>query len=122
MFNLSDYDYPFDPSLIAQYPVSVRDQSGLLVINRSDDSIEHRKFYHLVEYLREGDILVMNNTKVMPCRIVGEREDTGGRVELLLIKKHDDQTWESISNRKLRKGIKIKISEKCCGEVTGAAN
>ena len=122
MFNLSDYDYPFDPSLIAQYPVSVRDQSGLLVLNRFDGTIEHRMFYNLVEYLRDGDILVLNNTKVMPCRIVGEREGTGGRVELLLIKKYDDQTWESISNKKLRDGVKIKFSDKCCGEVTGAAN
>ena len=122
MFNLSDYDYPFDTSLIAQYPVSVRDQSGLLVLNRSDSSIEHRRFYNVIEYLREGDILVLNNTKVVPCRIVGEKEGTGGRVELLLIKKHDDQTWESISNKKLRDGVKINFSDKCCGEVIGAAN
>src|SRR3990172_9867828 len=122
MFNLSAYDYPFDPSLISQYPVSVRDQSGLLVLNRSDGTIEHRRFYNIVEYLRDGDILVLNNTKVMPCRIVGEREGTGGRVELLLIKKYDDQTWESISNKKLRDGVKIKFSDKCCGEVIGAAN
>ncbi|HZX49027.1 MAG TPA: tRNA preQ1(34) S-adenosylmethionine ribosyltransferase-isomerase QueA, partial [Nitrospirota bacterium] len=122
MFNLSDYDYPFDPSLIAQYPVSVRDQSGLLVLNRADSSIEHRRFYNVIEYLREGDILVLNNTKVVPCRLVGEKDGTGGRVELLLIKKHGDQIWESISNKKLRNGVKIKFSDKCCGEVIGVEN
>lgn len=122
MFNLSDYDYPFDPSLIAQYPVSVRDQSRLLVLNRSDASIEHRSFFNIDEYLREGDILVLNDTKVIPCRIIGEREGTGGRVELLLIKKHDDLTWESMSNKKLRNGVRIKFSDKCCGEVIGVAN
>ncbi|MCC6543558.1 MAG: tRNA preQ1(34) S-adenosylmethionine ribosyltransferase-isomerase QueA [Nitrospirae bacterium] len=122
MSDLSDYDYPFDPSLIAQHPVSVRDQSGLLVLNRSDSVIEHRRFFNIVDYVREGDILVLNNTKVMPCRIVGEREGTGGRVELLLIKKHDDQTWRSISDKKLREGVRIKFSDNCCGEVTGTAN
>lgn len=121
MFSLSDYDYPFDQSLIAQYPVLRRDQSGLLVLNRSDGKIEHRKFYNITDYLRNGDLLVLNNTKVMPCRITGEKEGTGGRVELLLIKKNDDQTWESISNKKLRVGVNIKISDKCFGEVVGEA-
>ena len=122
MFNLSDYNYPFDPSLIAQYPVEERDQSGLLVLNRSDGGIEHRRFYNIVEYLRDGDVLVLNNTKVIPSRIVGKREGTGGRVELLLLKKYDDQTWEVLSNKKLRAGIKISFSDKCSGEVIGNAN
>src|SRR4030066_1150008 len=122
MFNLSDYSYPFDPSLIAQYPVEERDQSGLLVLNRSDGNIEHRRFYNIVEYPRDGDVLVLNNTKVIPSRIIGKREGTGGRVELLLLKKYDDQTWEVLSNKKLRIGIKISFSDKCSGEVIGNAN
>src|SRR4030067_1456083 len=122
MFNLSDYNYPFEPSLIAQYPVEERDQSGLLVLKRSDGTIEHRKFNNVVEYLRDGDVLVLNNTKVIPSRIIGKREGTGGRVELLLLKKYDDQTWEVLSNKKLRIGIKISFSDKCSGEVIGNAN
>ncbi len=122
MFNLSDFDYPFDPSLIARYPVSGRDQSGLLVLNRSDLRIEHRRFYDVLEYLRDGDIIVLNDTKVIPCRVVGEREGTGGRVELLLLKKCDDKTWETLSNKKLRDGIRIRFSDKCWGEVIGNAN
>lgn len=122
MFNLSDYDYPFDPSLIAQHPVQERDQSNLLVLNRSDGTIEHRRFFNIVEYLREGDVLVLNNTRVIPSRIVGKREGTGGRVELLLLKQYDDQTWEVLSNKRLRVGIKISFSDKCSGEVTGNAN
>src|SRR3989337_1471349 len=122
MLNLSDYNYPFDPSLIAQYPVEERDQSGLLVLNRSDGGIEHRRFYNIVEYLRDGDVLVLNNAKVIPSMIGGKREGTGGRVELLLLKKYDDQTWEVLSNKKLRAGIKISFSDKCSGEVIGNAN
>lgn len=122
MLNLSDYDYPFDPSLIAQYPASGRDQSRMLVLNRSDRTIEHRRFYDLQEYLREGDTLVLNNTKVLPCRVIGEREGTGGRVELLLLKKYDGVTWEAISNKRLRDGVRIRFSDQCCCEVMGTAN
>src|SRR3989304_7170630 len=108
MFDLSEDNYPFDPSLIAQDPVEERDQSGLLVLNRSDGNIEHRRFYNIVEYLRDGDVLVLNNTKVIPSRIVGKREGTGGRVELLLLKKYDDETWGVLSNKKLRSGFSIR--------------
>lgn len=93
----------------------------MLVMRRSDRTIEHGRFHDLVEYLMDGDILVLNNTRVMPCRVVGEKEGTGGRVELLLLRKYDDSSWEAISNRKIREGVKIRFSDKFLGEVTGAA-
>ncbi len=111
MLNLNDYDYPFDNSLIAQYPLPKRDQSRLLVLNRTNAKTGHRIFADIGEYLRDGDLLVLNNTRVIPCRIIGEKAGTGGRVELLLLKRYDDYTWEAIAGKKLRDGVKINLSD-----------
>lgn len=121
MINLSDYDYPFDSSLIAQYPESKRDDSRLFVLNRTDGTAGHRKFSNVIEYLRHGDVLVLNNTRVIPCRVTGEKEGTGGHVELLFLKKHDENSWEALSNRKLRPGTWIRFSDYCRCEVSGVA-
>jgi S-adenosylmethionine:tRNA ribosyltransferase-isomerase len=80
---LSDFDYELPRELIAQHPTQVRDESRLLVLNRRTGAIEHRNFFNIVEYLNKGDVLVLNDTKVIPVRIIGRRK-TGARVEALL--------------------------------------
>ena len=119
MLNITDFDYPFDPLLIAQYPLEKRDQSRLLVLDRINGKTAHRIFSDIGEYLRAGDILVLNNTRVFPCRLIGEKEETGGRVELLLIKQSGENRWEVISNKKLKEGTIIRFSKTCRCEVTG---
>ncbi|MBI5038216.1 MAG: S-adenosylmethionine:tRNA ribosyltransferase-isomerase, partial [Nitrospirae bacterium] len=116
---IDDFDYPFDPSLIALYPLPKRDQSRLLVLERGGGRIEHRRFFETTDYLDRGDVLVLNNTKVTPCRIAGKKEGTGGHVELLLIRRHEGDIWEAMAGGRLRTGTKIIFSSSCCGEVMG---
>lgn len=108
--HIEDFDYPFDPSLIAQYPLSKRDQSRLLVLDRKKGTIEHRRFFELSKYLKRGDLLVLNNTRVFPCRLVGKKDETGGRVELLLIKRLHGDTWEVMAEGRLKQGTKVLFS------------
>ena len=84
---LKDFDYDLPKNLIAQKPVSPRDQSRLLVLEKGSGKIKHRHFFDLVKYLHGGDVLVLNNTKVMPARLIGSKVETGGRVEIFLLKK-----------------------------------
>ena len=81
----SDFDYNLPEELIAQTPVEPRDHSRLLVYDRGDQSIRHLHFYDLPQFLRKGDVLVVNETKVIPARLLGEKEDTGVPVEVLLL-------------------------------------
>ena len=92
----SDFWYDLPQELIAQHPVEPRDSSRLLVYDRQTKTIEHRHFFDIVRYLRKGDVLVVNNTKVLPVRIYGAKEHTGGKVELLLLKRLDLDRWEVI--------------------------
>ncbi|MEK6714753.1 MAG: tRNA preQ1(34) S-adenosylmethionine ribosyltransferase-isomerase QueA [Candidatus Omnitrophota bacterium] len=84
---LSDFDYNLPKELIAQYPSNVRDASRLLVVDRKNESIAHKKFSRILEYFNPGDLLVLNNSKVLPARVFGRREKTGAKIEFLLIKK-----------------------------------
>lgn len=84
---LKAFDYRLPEQLIAQQPVSPRDYSRLMVLDRKKKTIAHRHFYDIVDYLRKGDVLVLNNTKVFPARLIGKRKETGGRVEVFLLKK-----------------------------------
>ena len=81
----SDFDYHLPPELIAQTPITNRDQSRLLVLNRQNGLVEHRKFKDIIDYLHAGDVLVFNNSRVIPARLKGKRADTGGSVEILLL-------------------------------------
>ena len=100
----SDFDYLLPESFIAQKPVEPRDSSRLLVLHRDTGEIEHRIFRQVGEYLRKGDLLVLNETKVIPARIYAKKE-TGGRVELLLLRREDELTWRCIVGGKgLRTG------------------
>jgi len=91
---LKDFYYELPQELIAQSPAQKRDMSRLLVMNRKTGQTEHRHFYELKNYLVPGDCLVINNTRVIPARLLGEREDTGGRIEFVLLKKRGDDIWE----------------------------
>ncbi len=92
----SDFDYQLPPELIAQHPVEPRDHSRLLVYHTKTKQIEHKRFYDVVDYLQKGDVLVVNNTKVLPARIFGNKQHTGGKIEFLLLKRLDLTHWEVI--------------------------
>lgn len=105
----SDFDYDLPESFIAQTPVEPRDSSRLLVLHREAGEIEHRIFRDLGDYLHAGDLLVLNQTRVIPARIYA-RKETGGRVELLLLRQLDEVTWEVLVGGKgLRVGKKLVV-------------
>lgn len=110
----SDFDYHLPPELIAQIPVEPRDQSSLMLLNRSDSSIEHCCFYEIVEYLRSGDTLVLNNSRVIPARILGQKSDNGTKVEILLLRRLEKNVWETLvrPSKKVIVGTKIRIATK----------
>ncbi len=95
--DISLFDFELPEELIAQSPMANRDQCRLMAIDRKNQKIEHRHFFDILEYLRPGDVLVRNNTKVIPARLIGEKEATHGKVELLLLHQVDGQdTWECL--------------------------
>ncbi len=102
-YKTTNYDYALPKHLIAQYPTTKRDESLLLVLHRENGKIEHRKFYEIIEYLNCDDVLILNDTKVSPARIIGTRT-TGGKVEGLIVKKIEENTWEVLlqSNHRLK--------------------
>ncbi len=106
----SDFYYDLPQELIAQTPVEPRDSSRLLVYDRASKTIEHKHFYDIADYLRKGDVLVVNNTKVLPARIYGCKEHTGGRIEFLLLKRLDLTHWEVI----LKPGRIAKVGSVFC--------
>lgn len=93
---LSDYDYDLPPERIAQTPVEQRDASRLLVYSRADDRITHTHFHQIGDFLRPGDLIVVNQTRVIPARLYGKKVDSGGKVELLLIERKDERIWEAL--------------------------
>src|SRR5688572_2701134 len=107
----SDFDYNLLETSIAQTPAEPRDSSRLLVLYRDTDEIEHRIFRDIGDYLRADDLLVLNQTRVIPARIYA-RKETGGRVELLLLRRRDELTWEALVGGKgLRVGKKINVED-----------
>ena len=107
----SDFDYHLPESSIAQTPAEPRDSSRLLVLHRDTNELEHRIFRDVTDYLNPGDLLVLNQTRVIPARIYA-RKDTGGRVELLLLRRRDTWTWEALVGGKgLRVGKRVKVEE-----------
>ena len=124
----SNFDYPLPSKLIAQTPVEPRDQSRLMVLDRSDGSIKHRKFFEIAKYLRAGDVLVFNNSRVIPARLNGRKVDSGGRVEILLLHQLDSGIWEALvkPSKRVNIGTRIEITNNSTGhgarvlaEVTG---
>lgn len=100
-----DFDYYLPKELIAQTPLEKRDESRLLVLDKENGSIEHKKFYSIIDYLNPGDSLVINDTKVIPARIIGIKESTGAVIELLLLKDIISDEWECLA--KPQKRLKV---------------
>ena len=118
--NLSDFDYNLPDELIAQTPIKNRDESKLMILDKNSGSIKHQIFHDIKNELKKGDILVLNNTKVIPARLIGEKEDTKAVIELLLLKDLENDTWECLSRpaKRLKVGTIIKFSDKLQAEVT----
>jgi S-adenosylmethionine:tRNA ribosyltransferase-isomerase len=115
---LSDFDYHLPKELIAKYPAQPRDSCRLMVLNRKDETIEHRVFRDVVDYLKAGDTLVLNNTKVIPARLIGKKEKTNANIEVFLLRPIEDNVWEALIKnvRRLKKNQKIIISDDFCVE------
>jgi len=105
----SDFFYELPPELIAQTPLDDRASSRLLVLGKTDGSIEHKHFYDIIDYLRAGDCLVLNDTRVLPARLIGEKLGTGARVEFLLLNRKSEREWEVIlkPGKKCKPGVKV---------------
>ena len=105
----ADFDYDLPQELIAQDPLEQRDSSRLLILDKETGERTHKIFHDIIDYLHEGDCLVINNTKVIPARLIGEREGTGGKVEVLLLKRRSDNVWETLVNpgKKARPGMRL---------------
>jgi S-adenosylmethionine:tRNA ribosyltransferase-isomerase len=106
---LAEFDFDLPPELIAQYPAESREQSRLMVVNRTTGEIHHTKFFYLPEYLNSSDVLVLNNTKVIPARLKGRKRSTGGKVEVLLLRPLAMETseiypWETLIRGNVRIG------------------
>ena len=107
----SDFDYPLPPELIAQTPAEPRDSSRLMVLDRATGGTEHRRFTDILEYLRPGDLMVFNQSRVIPARLFGVRDDNGGRVQFLLLRREAEGVWEALARpgRRLRPGATVTV-------------
>ena len=107
--NVKDYDYDLPEELIAQDPLEDRSSSRLMVLDRQTGDVEHRHFTDILEYLHPGDCLVINNTKVIPARLFGVKEDTRAKIEVLLLKRKENDIWETLvkPGKKAKPGTKI---------------
>ena len=116
--NVKDYDYDLPEELIAQDPLEDRSSSRLMVLDRQTGDVEHKHFTDILEYLHPGDCLVINNTKVIPARLFGVKEDTQAKIEVLLLKRKENDIWETLvkPGKKAKPGTKIIFGE---GLLTG---
>ena len=116
----SDFYYDLPEELIAQTPVEPRNSSRLMVLPRNGGKIEHKHFYDLPEFLKPGDCLVLNDTRVLPARLYGTREDTGAVVEFVLLRQHGNKLWECLAGpgKKAKTGYKFRFSDKLTATVT----
>ncbi len=107
--NIKEFDYELPKELIAQHPSDKRDESRLLILNREKHSIEHKIFKDIINYLNPGDCLVINNTKVLPARLLGQKQDTKIAVEFLLLKRLENDIWEVMvkPGRRLKEGAEV---------------
>lgn len=117
--NKSDFYYDLPRELIAQTPIEPRDSSRLLVYDRKTDTVMHRHFFDLTELLRPDDVLVINNTKVLPARVVGTKNDTGAKISFLLHKRVDRDTWETLCRpaKRAKTGAKLTFAPDLTGEI-----
>ena len=118
-----DFDYYLPEELIAQTPLKKRDSSRLMVMNRTTGEVEHKVFSDILDYLKKGDVLVLNDTKVLPARLIGVKEETGAVIELLLLKNTENDSWECLVKpaRRIKVGSVVSFGDgelkaKCTGE------
>ena len=125
----SDFDYSLPPELIAQTPIEPRDHSRLMVVDRRDHSIQHRKFFEIVDYLQAGDVLVFNDSRVIPARLSGKKAGSGGKLEILLLQRLSPNVWQSLVRpaRRVKVGTRMEITGdsanddlKVTAEITGS--
>lgn len=111
--NVEDFDYKLPEQLIAQVPLAKRDSSRLLVLDKNTGKIEHRQFPDILDYMEKGDTLVINDTKVLPARLIGVKEDTGAVIEVLLLKDIEKTTWECLTKpaKRVHEGTIISFGE-----------
>lgn len=116
---LSDFDYELPEELIAQTPIKTRDQSRLMVLDKKTGEVAHKHFYDIKRELHKGDVLVLNDTKVIPARLIGTKEDTGAVIELLLLKDLGNNIWECLSRpaKRLKVGTIVTFQDKLKAEV-----
>ena len=120
----SDFYFDLPEELIAQVPILDRSSSKLMVLDKETGEIEHKTFKNVIDYLNPGDCLVLNNTRVIPARLIGEKVDTGGKIEFLLLKRTEEDTWQALVKPGKRAKIGTKFSfgnGKLIGEVVGLA-
>lgn len=117
--NINEFDYHLPQELIAQKPADRRDGSRLMAVHRDSGKVEHRHFYDILEYLNSGDCLVLNNSKVLPARLFGEKEQTGAKVEFLLIKRIEGDVWETMvrPGKRLKPGDTVAFSPSFKAEI-----
>lgn len=111
--NKSDFYYDLPEELIAQHPVEPRDSSRLMCVDKNSGAIEHKHFYDIIDELQEGDCLILNNTRVLPARLFGVKNETGAKVEFLLLTNKGDDTWECIvgPGKKAKPGSKFTFAD-----------
>ena len=115
-YKLSDFDFNLSEDLIATHPAEPRDSSRLLVLDKKTGKIEHKHFFDIIDYLNPGDILVLNNSKVIPARLWAKKKETGGKVEVLLHKKLSADTWQCLLGGKVHEGLILSFRSAPGGE------
>lgn len=108
-YTVKDFDYELPSELIAQEPAKPRDHSRLLLLDKQTGKIRHDYFYNLVDYLKKGDILVLNNSKVFPARLIGHKRETGGEIEVFLHHKNGADIWECLVGGRAKEGLVIEF-------------
>ena len=111
--NVHDFYFDLPQELIAQDPIEDRSASRLLVLDKNTGEVEHKIFRDILNYLRPGDCLVINNTKVIPARLYGVKEDTGAGIEVLLLKRRENDIWETLvkPGKKAKKGTRLSFGD-----------
>ena len=119
IYSRQTYFYDLPEELIAQTPIEPRDNSRLLVYDRKNKNIEHKQFFNIIDYLQAGDVLVVNNTKVLPARLFGIKESTGARIEILLSRREDLTSWQVLLRpaKRCKVGTIVKINDELSMEV-----
>jgi len=112
--NINDYNYELDEKYIAQTPIKNRTDSKLMILNKNNGDIEHTNFFNIKDYFREGDVLVLNNTKVLPARLMGKKEETNANIEILLLNNVEGDIWECLARpgKRLHVGTVVIFNDK----------